>query len=640
MTTARAPRWPRVFGVLAVLLGLALLLHTWFSPTGPQAPRNIILVTLDTTRPDALGMYGKQAAHTPWLNRYALQGHVFDAAYSHAPITLPSHSSMLTGLTPPQHGVRNNISYRLPAERETLAEILKGRGYATGAFVSSIILDSRFGLDQGFDIYQDDIVHYTKKSEKAIVTRRAGTTLDAALKWLGAQPPETPFFAFIHLYDAHAPYDPPLPFKQAYADNPYLGEVAYMDQQLGRLQRYLDQRGLADDTLVIVTADHGEAFGEHGEQTHGFFCYGATTHVPLILSQPIYGPAGARFAHRVQSIDLLPSILTLLGMPVPAGLDGHVLADTTPRAVFSEAIIPHEDFYLAPVHSIKDQRYAFYYSSDLELYDLEADPRETRNLAESEPDLARRYLDQIQADLDEAQSASSGGRVSVDQATVEMLRSLGYIADGGSAVDLIGDPYQLSSPYKSVRMYRRLQMLRQFEDVYPFKLIDGLRELVTKEPQQILLHRELGRLLVLAGNEDEGIRHLREATGLQPKDPRLHTFLGLGYHQFARFDEAIAQYRLALELNPEHTIARYNLGLALLAQGDVEGARASFEAVTQLNPSDILALNNLAFIAWRHDQDLARAQALIQRAAAIQPDHPLIRGNVERFQQLPADAED
>jgi choline-sulfatase len=621
----------RLLGFTAVLAGIALASWLVWNGSSPARPRNVILITLDTTRADALGAYGRKGIATPVLDRMAAEGHVFEQAYAHAPITLPSHSSMLTGLTPPRHGVRNNIAYRLAADQLTLPEMLKARGFATSAFVSSMILDSRFGLDQGFDVYDDDIVHYTEKTAKAIVTRRAGSTFDSALAWLAAQrktQSDQPFFSWIHLYDAHYPYDPPLPYKQAYADSPYHGEIAYMDQQIGRLVRFLKDADLYDDTLIIVTADHGESFGEHGEQTHGYFCYGATTHVPLILSQPLYGVPGQRYAHQVQSVDMLPSILQALGLEAATGLDGLLLSSDAARSVFSEAIIPSEDFYLAPVHSLKDEQYTFYYSSDLELYDRKADPGETNNLVKQQPDLAALYRDRVQLVLDS--STQTGAKASIDQATIEMLRSLGYVADGGSAVASGMDPFLLPSPRHSVGIYRRLQALRQFEEEYPFKLIEGLQAMLGEDPDQILLHRDLGRLLVLAGDED-GIDHLQRAAALQPADPRLHTFLGLGYHQFGRFEDSIGEYQLALELNPEHLIARYNLGLAQLALGQVDAAERSFETVVEQNDKDILALNNLAYIAYRHRGDSGRALALIEQARRINPEHPLLRENAKRF---------
>lgn len=631
MSAPLSPLLRRLFGLLLVLTGLALAAHLLTSRNAAGVPRNVILITIDTTRADALGAYGKQGAGTPVMDALAARGTVFDRAYSHAPITLPSHSSILTGLTPPQHGVRNNITYRLQEDRQTLAERLKAQGFATAAFVSSIILDSRFGIAQGFDHYDDDIVHYTHREGKAIVTRRAGTTVDAVLTWLDAHQqsnPEQRFFNWIHFYDPHAPYDPPLPYAHAYADSPYQGEIAYVDSQIGRLVASLRSQGLLEDTLIVITADHGDSFGEHGEETHGFFTYSTTTHVPLILSRPLGTTPGTHLGQVVQSIDLVPTIMDQLGFGVPPELGGKLLTSTDPRTVFSEAIIPKEDFYLAPVHSLKDQDFSFYYSSDLELYDLQADPQEKHNLADAQPERVERYLDRIQLLLDNA--ATNSQRVSVDQATIEMLRSLGYVADGGGADGLIGDPYQLPSPLKSVRMYRQLQVLRQFEDVYPFKMIEGLLSLSAANPRQIILHRELGRLLVFAHNED-GLKHLREATDLLPTDPRLHTFLGLGYHHFARFDQAIAQYEVALELNPEHSIARYNLALAQLAKGESDLARQNLESVVEQNPTDALALNNLAYIAFNFEHDPGKAKSLIERAAKANPDHPLIKQNLRRY---------
>jgi arylsulfatase A-like enzyme/Flp pilus assembly protein TadD len=623
----------RIGGLVAVVAGLFLLWLAFFGDHGLPKPKNVILITLDTTRPDALGPYGGTDALTPVLDRMAARGNVFDHDYSQAPITLPSHTSIMTGLIPPQHGVRNNISYRLAPEHRTLASILREHGYATAAFVSSVILDHKFGLDQGFDVYEDKIVNYAPRTAKAIVTRRGGTTLDAALAWFGkheSEHPEQAFFSWIHFYDAHAPYDPPLPFKQAYADSPYHGEIAYMDQQLGRLVRFLEDKGLDKNTVIIVTADHGDSFGEHGEATHGFFTYSTTTHVPLIVSKPLYGKPGEHIEHIVESIDLAPSILAMLELKVPDEMKGALLSSTDARTVFSEAMIPHEDFYLAPLHSLKDDHYSFYYSSELELYNLQTDPQEKTNIAAQNPDLTARYLDTIREILET--TASSDSNVAIDQATIEMLRSLGYVADGGaSPAGASSDDFTLPSPLASLPVYRQLQNIRQFEDVYPFKMIEGLDKLSKKYPSQIIVHRDLGRLLVLGGKEDEGIDQLKQAAALKPSDPRLHTFLGLGYHQFGRFKEAVAEYELALELNPEHVIALYNLGLAQLALGDVEAARNSFESVVEMNPSDALALNNLAFIAYRHDKDAKKAQELIRRAATINPNYPLIKANLERF---------
>jgi len=274
---------------------------------------NIILITIDTARADALGCYGNKQAVTPVMDALAASGNRFTNCFVQAPITLPSHTSIMTSKNPPSHGVHNNSSYCLSDDALTLAEILKAQGYSTGAFIGSIILDSRHGLDQGFDTYDDDVTHYSSEMKKrTIVTRRAEQVLERGFHWIDEQ--DSPFFSWLHFYDPHAPYDPPSPFSEAYGDNPYLGEIAYVDLQIGRLVRHLKDHGLWQDTLIVITADHGEAFGEHGEQTHGYFCYGSTTHVPLIISKPLKGQSGQTFDHLVRSIDIAPTLLTLIGV--------------------------------------------------------------------------------------------------------------------------------------------------------------------------------------------------------------------------------------------------------------------------------------------------------------------------------------
>lgn len=586
---------------------------------------NVILITLDTTRADALGAYGNRRVRTPALDALAERGHLFESCYSHAPITLPSHSSILSGMLPTDHGVRNNIAYAFPPAKTTLPERLQAAGFATGAFVSSFILDRRFGLHAGFDLYEDQIVHYDKSLAKhEIVTRRAAATTDLFLPWLAER--QERFFAWVHFYDAHWPYEPPLPFRQAYADDPYLGEVASMDLEIGRIVRALERQGLLERTLVVVTADHGESFLEHGEQTHGFFCYASTTHVPLILSQPLYGRAGERFRHMVQSIDLTPSILAALGLTEEGPFDGHSLADRRPREIYSEATIPNEDFYLSPVHSLRDDRWSYYLSSEPELYDLVSDPGETRNRIAEEGARAQAYEAALRTRL-EAAKAPAAETVHLDQESIQLLASLGYIADGGALVAPDVDPFRFPAPVRSIGMYRELQRLRQFEELFPFKTIEGLRELIAQDRRQVILYRDLGRLAAFAGNEEESLGNLEKAAALKPEDPRLHVFYALGLYRFGKFDRSAAELALAIELDPGNAPAWYNLGLVEIARGAVDASIAAFEKAVELNRRDILALNNLAFLALTRKNDPERAWKLIVAAEAIQPDQPLVQAN-------------
>ena len=610
---------------LAGLLGLLGLALAGCENKPRFKAENVILITLDTTRPDALGPYGNRRVHTPALDALARRGNLFENAYSHAPITLPSHSSILSGRLPTQHGVRNNIAYAFPASAATLASRLEAAGFSTGAFVSSFILDRRFGLDVGFELYEDRIVHYGKKASKEeITTRRASETTRLFLDWLAGR--DGRFFAWVHFYDAHWPYEPPLPFRQAYADNPYLGEIAAMDLQIGRIVRALENRGLAEKTLLVVTADHGESMLEHGEVTHGFFCYASTTHVPLIVSPALYGEAGRRFAHPVQSIDLVPSLLEALGLPADPELPGKSLGSRARREVYTEAMIPYEDFYLAPVHALRDGRHSFYYSSDQELYDLEADPGEKHNLIAEEPGLAAEFTERMRQRLTET-GAALAGKVHLDQESAQLLASLGYVGGGGAGLAGEADPYRFPSPHASIGVYRELQRLRQFEDTFPFKTIEGLRQLLAENRRQVVLYRDLGRLSTLAGNEEEALDYLEKAALAKPEDPRLHVFRALGLHRFGHFDASKAELELALKLDATNSQAWYNLGLVEVSRGRIDAALAAFEQALTHNSRDVLALNNLAFLHLTRKKDPHKARFYIDKALAISPTQPLVLAN-------------
>lgn len=609
----------------AIPLALGCLLAAACGRAPQRTFDNLILITLDTTRPDALGVYGNRRVRTPALDDLARRGHLFERCYSHAPITLPSHSSILSGRLPTDHGVRNNLAYSFPATTATLPTRLQAAGFSTAAFVGSFILDRRFGLAAGFDLYDDQIVHYDESlARHEILTRRASVTTDRFLDWLDDR--NGRFFAWVHFYDAHWPYEPPLPFRQAYADQPYLGEIAAMDLQIARIVEALAKRGQSERTLVAITADHGESFLEHGEQTHGFFCYGATTHVPLVLSHPLYGEPGERFGHTVQSIDLVPSFLAALGLPGDASLPGLSLASHQPRRVYTEAIIPYEDFYLAPVHGLRDGDHSFYLSADRELYDLRADPQETRNLVDELPDLARGFEEEIRERLATTKGGTAGA-VHLDEESARLLASLGYIGSGGAFTAKEADPFRFPSPLASIKMYRELQRYRQYEDTFPFKTIEGLRKLLGEHRRHVVLHRDLGRLSTLAGNEEEALTHLEAAARLRPEDPRLHVFRALGLYRFGQFDRAVEELRLALELDPANASAWYNLGLAEVARGRIEPALAALEKAVTLNGRDILALNNLAYLQLTEKDDPERAWTFILAAEAIHPTHPLVQAN-------------
>ncbi|MCB1053112.1 MAG: tetratricopeptide repeat protein, partial [Acidobacteria bacterium] len=304
--------------------------------------------------------------------------------------------------------------------------------------------------------------------------------------------------------------------------------------------------------------------------------------------------------------------------------DGISLDQTKERTVYAEAIIPQEDFYLAPVHGLKDSAYSFYYSSTKEIYDLKKDPLETHNLADSQPKRLKAYEIKMELLLDQAHLDHA--RVSLDQDSIELLRSLGYVAEGGAGL-AEEDPFAFRSPLQSVKMYRELQRLRSFEETYPFKFREGLRNLIQQDPRQIVLYRDLGRTAAFAGDEKEALDNLRKAALLKPNDPRLHTFLGLGLYRFARFQEAIQEFDVALKLNPHHQSALYNKALTYAALGEIDTALQTFEQVLEVDPNDALTLNNLAFLSLSEKGEWQQAKAFIVRAFEINPKHPLILAN-------------
>ena len=320
-------------------------------PSGRTSTPNLVLITLDTTRADRLGPYGYSGVQTPVLDRLAAEGVVFDRAITAAPLTLPAHTSIMSGLYPPRHGVRDNGGFFVRDDTVTLAERLREQGYRTGAFVGAYVLDGRWGLNQGFDTYHDHFdVSSVSTPSLAAVERPGNEVADQAIAWLG-ETAAPPFFAWIHFFDPHSPYRAPEPYGRLYARQPYLGEIAFADAQIGRVVAFLEQRRLLDNSVVVVVGDHGESLGEHGEGTHGFFVYEATTRVPLIIRTAVEQVHTKRVGTVVRTVDVMPTVLELLGLETAAGIDGRSLvplmrgeAQDLGLRAYSEAFYPRLHF--------------------------------------------------------------------------------------------------------------------------------------------------------------------------------------------------------------------------------------------------------------------------------------------------------
>jgi len=584
----------------------------------PAHPQNLLLVTIDTVRADHLGVYGDAAAETPQLDRLAKEGVRFENAMSAVPLTLPSHATILSGLAPPHHGLRNNAAGRFPTDRETLATRLSTAGRATGAFVGSFVLDHRFGLARGFDVYDDEIERDPAATDSGNLEaeRPASAVVDRAVAWLekNADPRSgRPFFAWVHLYDAHAPYTPPEPYRSRHAENLYDGEIAFVDAQVGRLLEFLERRKLSESTLVAVAADHGEGLGDHGESTHGVLLYEPTLRVPLILRAPGLLPAGKVTRAPVSLTDVAPTVLGLLKIPSPAspasGADGRDLSAALtggtepPEAdLYAETEYPRI-FGWSGLYALRHGKLKYIAAPGAELYDLSRDPGEASNLLEHRarrPDLDVR-LARLQENARVPEAA--GGR---SDETVAKLASLGYIGGAPSAQTPEGKV--LKDPKDMVRLFHEF---------------------------------ELAHWALLEGRADNAAKTLESLVAADPDNPVFRSQLAKTYRKKGDFSRAIAAYRKAVAAAPEDPEARYNLAVTLQEAG--HGAEA-FEALTEAireDPSRPEAHNALG-IALAQTGRLSEALAEFDKAAAFDPRDARAqnnRGNVLRQMQRPDEAE-
>lgn len=395
----------------------------------PDEPMGLLLITLDTTRADRLSTYGFMDARMPHLDRLAREGILFDSASSVAPLTLPAHSSLLTGLNPPRHGVRTNAGAPLAASHTTLAETLRDRGYRTAAFVGSAVLGPDRGLNQGFEHYGG--VTDNDSAPHPPGQRRADAVVTEATRWLASAAGDR-FFLWAHFYDAHRPYDPPEPFRSLYPGDAYLGEIAFVDAQIGRLLEALEHHALLDRTLVVVAGDHGESLGQHGERDHGIFVYDSVLHVPLIIRAPPLVPR--RVSEVVRLIDVMPTVLDLLGEPPPGGMDGTSLVDLIQGSgthvaldAYAESRYPLQ-FGWSPLRSLRAGRFKLIEAPRPELYDLVLDPFERRNVFDQQTEVAAtlaRRLAMIAGD-NAAFTRPEVGRIAMPAEQRKQLAALGY----------------------------------------------------------------------------------------------------------------------------------------------------------------------------------------------------------------------
>ena len=582
----------------------------------PNPDRNVLLVTIDTLRADALGSYGGRAV-TPNLDALAAHGARFTFAHAHAVVTLVSHASILTGKYPYEHGIRDNTGYRLRPNETTVATRLKSQGFATGAFVGGFPLDRRFGLTPGFDVYDDRMTKAGAPGEPAERERPADAVVKSALDWMGAQSGK--WFAWVHVYDPHEPYQPPGEFASRFAADPYLGEVSWTDSALGPLFERLAT--LSRPTLVVVTGDHGESLGEHGERTHSLFAYEPTLRVPLIVAEVTPGHAESKRNGRTidspaRHVDLLPTIVASTGDTTAAGsgaslLDAIAAGRGPERPSYFEAMSAAVTRGWAPLRGVLVGRDKYIDLPIVELYDLSADPKEAANVINARTDRARVMVETLKqfnvAPPARAQTETSD--------TIERLRSLGYIGGGSAALHEkytdADDPKRLveieqmltrandalragraqeaADTYRAIidkrpdteDAYRKLALVywrggRPADAIATLEL--ALRNGVTQSEVRI----RLGQYLAEAGQPIKAIDLLKDTAG---SDPDALIALGNAYTTAGRFAEGAATFRRLIAADPSNALAFENLGMAQFQAKDVKGAEASLRQAIALDPA-------------------------------------------------------
>ncbi len=568
-------------------------------PAAPKAPPpSLLLITLDTTRADRLGCYGYKAAQTPALDALAASGVRFERAFTPVPLTLPAHVSLLTGTYPPTNGVRINGTTPLGDGIETLAEVLRAAGYHTGAFVSAAALDSSLGLARGFDIY-DDQFGPSDAGTGAAAERRADQVCSTALAWLD-ELTDAPFFAWVHFYDPHHPYEPPEPFRGHLSD-PYDGEIAFTDSQVARLLDWLVAAKRRDHTLVVAVGDHGEAFEEHGETQHGLFVYATTMQVPLIISLPSALPQPRVISADVGLIDVFPTIIELLGSQPRPGVEGISLAgacrtgSVTVRPIYGESYYSRLAYGWAALRSITTREWKYINAPRPELYDRLVDAGELTNVAADRPSVTSELRAELQV-VSERMVPRGGQVTPPDPETIKRLETLGYLAGGTTAPDIdeIGsgrDPKDMIGAYRA-----HMRALRQLGKGHLEAAITIMEPLVRESPESSQFHATLGRAYLDSGRAGEAQASYETALRSDPDNADWLCALGDAYRRQRKNAQAIETYKRALASAPGYGQAHSRLGLAYAGQQKFAEAHHHFRRHVEINPKSPNALSNLGNI--------------------------------------------
>ncbi|MDA2937630.1 sulfatase-like hydrolase/transferase [Acidobacteria bacterium AH-259-A15] len=620
------------FSILCPVLSLLFCFSWAFGQS------NLLLVTIDTLRADRLGCYGYARAGTPVLDQLAREGIRFERAFSPVPLTLPSHASILTGTYPSYHGVRDNSGYVLPPEQSTLAETLKQAGYATAAFVGAFVLDSKFGLDQGFDYYYDDFdLSQHENVSPGYVQRTGDQVVTQAISWLNSNL-RKPFFLWVHLYDPHDLYTPPEPYASRHPGRPYDGEIEFTDTNVGTLVDWLRNNGIYEDTLVVVVGDHGESLGEHQEDKHGLFVYNATLHVPMIVRLPQGERAGRTIAENVGIIDLFPTVLQVLRVDrklIPevqgSGLMSLILGKSRDHRVdlYAECYYSYRQFGWSPVRALISASYKYILAPTPELYDLSRDFGEKHNLAPENQVLANRMrqdLEDLMGHFTRPAQAQKS-RAQLDSETLEKLRSLGYVAlsaGTGKSTDF----GSLRDPKDQIILYNRILDLFEISSRGDYeKAIRGYEQILNAQPDLKIVRYKLGQAYYHTGNYNAAQEQFKKAIELGG-DQALAAFdLAQTHLKLGRVEDAILGFQRTVEIDPGHYRARTNLGVLYKNQGKIPEAIQQLEKALALSPNSVFALNNLGVaysMAEQHDKGIEA----LKKAITLSPENAVLRANL------------
>ena len=601
----------------------------------------VILITIDTLRADRLSSYGSDRVSTPHIDRLAGEGIRFANASSTVPFTLPAHSSIMTGLYPPSHGVRENVGYVLGADRTTLAERFRDAGYRTGGFVSAFVLDGRWGIGRGFDTYVDDFdLDSMAGANLGSVQRSGPETIAHALEWLdgavfsgdggaaGDTSGSPPFFLWLHLFDPHDPYEPPEPFRTEYEGRPYDGEVAYTDSLIGDFRAALEQRGLFDESVVVLTADHGEGLGDHGESYHGFFVYDSTVHVPLIVRLPGGVEGGRVVADAVSHVDIAPTLAELLDLETGAGqgrsllpsMEGLEEGDSR-RGVYAESFYALDHYGWAPLRSLRAADYKYIETPDPELYALLEDPGELTNVLLERRDTSRELRAaalELAADLDRA-APDATPEPDLDEQALAQLQALGYLAGRGAAERRPTDGPRADAKTK-VHLHRAIMRAQSaFGSGDDEAAAEELRAALVEDDGLLDAHQLLGTITLLAGDPAPAASHFQRALALDPEHRQSLLGLANAYRELGRIDEAMVGYRRLLEVAGQDSKATMALARIHVERGELGEAEDALAAAAEGRAPPPVVTNKLGEVMALMGRS-GEAEAKFRQALASNPE--------------------